>query len=118
MTRVAAIDAGSNAIRFVAADFERTSSWEVVHKIREPVRLGRGVFTGGRLDERTMDEAVRAFRLFRRRIDSLGVERFRAVATSATREAANRDVFLERVRAETGIDLEPIRDSPPLVNGF
>lgn len=108
MTRVAAIDAGSNAIRFVAADFEGTSSWEVVHKIRAPVRLGHGVFTDGRLDERTMDEAVGAFRSFRHQIDSLGVERFRAVATSATREAANRDLFLERIRAATGIGLEPI----------
>lgn len=108
MTRIAAIDAGSNAIRFVAADFCGPASWEVVHRVREPVRLGHGVFTDGRLDDRTMDEAVQAFRSFRRHIDLLGVERFRAVATSATREAANRDLFLERIRAETGIGLEPI----------
>ena len=108
LTRVAAIDAGSNAIRFVAADFDGSSSWEVVNKIRAPVRLGHGVFTEGGLDRDTMDEAVRAFRRFRRRIDALGVERYRAVGTSATREAANRDLFLERVRAESGIELEPI----------
>ncbi len=108
MTRVAAIDAGSNAIRFVAADFAGPSSFEVVKKIRVPVRLGHGVFIDGGLDERTMGEAVRAFRRFRHWIDTLGVERFRAVGTSATREAANRDLFLERVRDESGIVLEPI----------
>ncbi len=108
MTRVAAIDAGSNAIRFVAADFNGPSSFEVVKKIRVPVRLGHGVFIEGGLDERTMGEAVRAFRRFRHWIDTLGVERFRAVGTSATREAANRDLFLERVREEAGIVLEPI----------
>lgn len=108
MTRVAAIDAGSNAIRFVAADFAGPSSFEVVKKIRVPVRLGHGVFIEGGLDERTMGEAVRAFRRFRHWIDTLGVERFRAVGTSATREAANRDLFLERVREEAGIVLEPI----------
>ncbi len=108
MTRVAAIDAGSNAIRFVAADFHGPSSFEVVKKIRVPVRLGHGVFTEGGLDERTMGEAVRAFRRFRHWIDKLGVERFRAVGTSATREAANRDLFLERIRDESGIVLEPI----------
>ncbi len=108
MTRVAAIDAGSNAIRFVAADFHGPSSCEVVKKIRVPVRLGHGVFIEGGLDERTMGEAVRAFRRFRHWIDTLGVERFRAVGTSATREAANRDLFLERVREEAGIVLEPI----------
>lgn len=108
MIRVAAIDAGSNAIRFVVADFDGPLSYSVVHKVREPIRLGHHVFTRGGLDEDTMDLAVAAFRLFRRHIDALGVERFRAVATSATREAANRDVFLDRIRARSGITLEPI----------
>ncbi len=108
MTRVAAIDAGSNAIRFVVADFDGPLSYAIVHKIREPIRLGHNVFTGGALDEDAMDLAVAAFRLFRQQIDALGVERFRAVATSATREAANRDGFLDRVLAESGIALEPI----------
>ena len=108
MTRVAAIDAGSNAIRFVVADFDTPSSYSVVHRIREPIRLGHRVFTQGGLDDDTMDRAVQAFRVFRREIDILGVERFRAVATSATREAANRDRFLDRILAESGITLEPI----------
>ena len=108
MTRVAAIDAGSNAIRFVVADFDGPLSYTIVHRVREPIRLGHNVFTQGGLDEDTMDLAVAAFRLFRRHIGALGVERFRAVATSATREAANRDMFLDRIHARTGIALEPI----------
>ena len=108
MTRVAAIDAGSNAIRFVVADFDAPTSYTVVRRIREPVRLGYGVFTGGGLDEDTMNRATAAFRLFRREIDAHGVEHFRAVATSATREAENRDAFLAGVLAESGIELEPI----------
>lgn len=108
MTRIAAIDAGSNAIRFIAADFQAPSSYDVVHRMREPIRLGHRVFTTGGLDDGTVDAAVGAFRRFRREIDRLGVEHFRAVATSATREAANRDRFLERIRAESDIDLEPI----------
>ena len=106
--RVAAIDAGSNAIRFVVADFDGPVSHRVVHKRREPIRLGHRVFTHGGLDDATMDRAVRAFRLFRGEMDALGVERVRAVATSATREAENRDRFLRRIRDEAGIVLEPI----------
>ncbi len=108
LTRVAAIDAGSNAIRFVVADFDGPLSHEVIHKRREPIRLGHRVFTHGRLDDGAMDQAVRAFRSFRGEMDALGVERVRAVATSATREAKNRGPFLERLRGEAGIDLEPI----------
>ncbi len=106
--RVAAIDAGSNAIRFVVADFAAPDSYTIVHRLREPIRLGHRVFTDGDLDDETMARAVAAFRLFRREIDRLGVERFRAVATSATREASNRDRFLDRIHAESGIALEPI----------
>lgn len=114
--RVAAIDAGSNAIRFVAADFERDAASagdpSIVARLRSPVRLGHRVFTHGSLDERTMDEAVAAFRDFRAELDRLGLgvdpRRHRAVATSATREADNRDEFLDRVQRETGIVLEPI----------
>lgn len=106
--RVAAIDAGSNAIRFVAADFIAPDRYNVVHKIRQPIRLGHRVFTHAELDEETMEWAVAAFRLFRREIEALGVDRFRAVATSATREAANRARFLDRIREESGIVLEPI----------
>ncbi len=108
MTRIAAIDAGSNAIRFVVADREGATPLRVVRKIREPIRLGHGVFTDGGLDDRTMEAAVRAFVRFRGEMDALGVNRFRAVATSATREAANRERFLERIRTASGIELEPI----------
>ena len=143
VTRIAAIDAGSNAIRFVVADVvgaargveapgvgsvaaagrgrgvpaERRPAagragsppaFRVVRKVREPIRLGREAFTVGHLNEDAMDAAARAFRGFRREIDALGVERFRAVATSATREARNRDAFLARIRDEADIDLEPI----------
>ena len=73
-----------------------------------PIRLGHLVFTAGGLDEETMGRAGRAFRLFRVGLEELGVARYRAVATSATREASNRDQFLAQIRDASGIDLEPI----------
>lgn len=105
--RVAAIDAGSNAIRFVVGEFG-AQGCQVVAKRRVPVRLGHRVFTHGALDEKTMDRAVAAFRGFRAELNQLKVSRLRAVATAAVREASNRDRFLDRIRTESGIDLEPI----------
>lgn len=114
--RVAAIDAGSNAIRFVAADFARDAALaeepSIVARLRFPVRLGHGVFTQGLLDADAMGEAAKAFRDFRAELDRLGLgvdpRRHRAVATSATREAVNRDEFLTGIQRETGILLEPV----------
>ena len=122
--RLAAIDAGSNAIRFVVADFACSPDSAVgpldpaavavpldysgVAKLRFPVRLGHGVFTRGSLDEGAMEEAVVAFCRFRAEMERLGVDAHRAVATSAVREADNRDRFLDRIYRESDIVLEPI----------
>ena len=54
------------------------------------------------------EDALRALEGFRRIMDSYGVGRYRAVATSAVREAVNRDTFLDRVRMRAGIDVEVI----------
>jgi len=105
---IAAIDAGSNALRLVVARAE--SPWEI-HRLtteRYPLRLGHRTFTERRLDEATLRNAVKAFRHFRRVMDHYGVEKYRAVATSATREARNRRVLIERVQRRVGIRLEVI----------
>ena len=92
----------------MVADFAGPASYEVVVRRRVSVRLGHRVFTEGKLDDETLAQGAAAFRDFRAEMDALGVERYRAVATSATREAANRDRFLDRIRAESDIELEPI----------
>ena len=92
----------------MVADFAGPARYEVVARRRVPVRLGHRVFTEGELDEETLAEGVAALRDFRDEMDALGVERYRAVATSATREAGNRDRFLDKIRVESDMVLEPI----------
>lgn len=109
-TRLGAIDAGSNAIRVVVAELAGTRPSEFVRLEAErvPVRLGHNAFTQGTIDEATIDAAVRAFVHFRERFDAHQVSMYRAVATSAVRNASNRDVLLHRVYHEAGIELEVI----------
>lgn len=106
--RVAAIDAGSNAIRFIAMEFHRPGVGDVLEQVRTPVRLGHEAFLTGRLAESTMDDAVTAFAQYARLMRTLGVTRYRALATSAVRESENGAAFVERVRGETGLELEAI----------
>ncbi|MCG6963412.1 MAG: Ppx/GppA family phosphatase [Acidobacteria bacterium] len=108
---VAAVDAGSNAIRFVVAEFASTRAYTVLEQERAPVRLGHGVFLNGRLSESAMDEAVSAFARFAGRMKELEVSCYRAVATSAVREARNGELLLSRVREEAGLELEAISGS-------
>ena len=72
------------------------------------MRLGHGAFTRGELDAAIIDQAVAAFVHFRERFDHHGVTIYRAVGTSAVRNASNRDVLLHRLYHEAGIELEVI----------
>ncbi len=105
--KLGAIDAGSNAIRVVIAELEPAAIVRVEAE-RSPVRLGHNAFTTGGLDAMTVDQAVAAFVHFRQRFDHHGVALYRAVATSAVRNATNRDVLLHRVYHEAGIELDVI----------
>lgn len=106
--RAAAIDVGSNAIRFLAAEFSGPDAWERLESVRAPVRLGHEVFQTGRLSAEVMESALDALEGFRVRMDDLGIRYYRAVATSAVRDSANGREFVERVWDRSGIRLEPI----------
>ncbi len=104
-----AIDAGSNALRVVVARLSPNGDLERLAAERIPVRLGHGAFTRGELDDETIDAAVAAFRQFRAVFDEHDVHTYRAVATSAMRNAYNRDVLLHRLHHEAHIEVEVIR---------
>ena len=107
-TRLGAIDAGSNAIRVVIAELVGPGDLVRIEAERIPVRLGHNAFTQSVLEPETIDAAVAAFVHFRERFDHHGVGIYRAVATSAVRNATNRDVLLHRLYHEAGIELEVI----------
>ncbi len=106
--QLAAIDAGSNAFRLMIARIRSADDWEIVESVRAPVRLGHSVFTSGEFDRKTLREATAAFREFRNIMDARGVTAYRAVTTSAAREARNRHVLIERIRHVAKIDLEVV----------
>jgi exopolyphosphatase / guanosine-5'-triphosphate,3'-diphosphate pyrophosphatase len=105
---LAAIDAGSNAFRLMVARIHSADDWEIVESVRAPVRLGHSVFTSGQFDRKTLRDATNAFREFRKIMDAHDVTAYRAVTTSATREARNRHVLLERILHQAKIELEVI----------
>src|SRR6202162_3468273 len=105
---IAASDAGSNAVRLSVARAYSALDIEPVHIERYPLRLGEGVFVRHRFSEEISKRAAKAFRHFREVMDEFGVTRYRAVATSATREARNRKAFVRGVKQKSGIRLEVI----------
>lgn len=105
---IAAIDAGSNAVRLSIARAYSALDIEPLLTERLPLRLGEGVFVRHRFTEETLKKGAKAFRLMRDLMEEYGVTKYRAVATSASREAQNRKNFLRLVKQTSGIRLEVI----------
>jgi exopolyphosphatase/guanosine-5'-triphosphate,3'-diphosphate pyrophosphatase len=105
---IAAIDAGSNAIRLSVARAYSALDIEPVHMERYSIRLGESVFVRPRFSEEIFKKAAKAFRHFHEVMAEFGVTRYRAVATSATREARNRKAFVRGIKQKSGIALEVI----------
>ncbi|MFI6688825.1 exopolyphosphatase [Streptomyces sp. NPDC050485] len=109
MTRVAAIDCGTNSIRLLVADADPATG-EITDLDRRMtiVRLGQGVDRTGRLAPEALERTFAACREFAEVIKELGVERVRFVATSASRDAENRDDFVRGVLDILGVEPEVI----------
>jgi len=105
--RVAAIDCGTNSIRLLIADIEGNHLREVIRTM-EIVRLGQGVDETGAFHPDAITRTLAALDGFAREIAKRGVEKIRFCATSATRDATNRHLFIDGVRERLGIEPEVI----------
>ncbi|QAV71346.1 Ppx/GppA family phosphatase [Salinibacterium sp. UTAS2018] len=108
MTRVAAIDCGTNSIRLLIADLDGHGGLTDVVRTLEVVRLGEGVDRTGMFSQGALDRTLAAVRRYAELCSEHGAERIRFVATSATRDAANRAEFTDAVFAILGVPVEVI----------
>jgi exopolyphosphatase/guanosine-5'-triphosphate,3'-diphosphate pyrophosphatase len=108
-TRVAAVDCGTNSVRLLIADVDQHSrQLTEVQRVMRIVRLGEGVDATGRLSTEALQRTFAAIDDYRRLIDNHNVEAVRVVATSATRDAANRADFVNGMRERLGVEPEVI----------
>lgn len=111
VTKLGAIDIGSNSVRCLITNViyaQDHTYYKKVSMVRLPIRLGQDVFQEGRLTAETMRRFLEGMHAYKHLLNVHGVAGYRAVATSAMREAANGPDLVQRVREETGIDIEII----------
>ncbi|POH74792.1 Ppx/GppA phosphatase family protein [Arthrobacter glacialis] len=110
--RVAAIDCGTNSIRLLIADVvpdnHAGAVLQDVHREMRVVRLGQGVDVTGMLAEDALERTFAATQDYAALIAAHGVERVRFVATSATRDAGNKDIFTAGIQARLGVAPEVV----------
>ncbi len=111
---VAVIDIGSTSIRMGIAQIDGTGSVRPLESLQQAVSLGKDTFTKGAIEATTTDQCVGVLRSFREILQQYQItdeHQIRAVATSAVREATNRDAFLDRVYVASGFNVEVIDEA-------
>jgi exopolyphosphatase/guanosine-5'-triphosphate,3'-diphosphate pyrophosphatase len=108
MERMAVADLGSNSFRLVVYGYEPGRWWQHADEIREAVRISEGTGDDGRLKRKPMERAIRTAEVFDHFCESSGIERVEAVATSAIRDAPNRDELLETIAERTSLPVRVI----------
>lgn len=115
---VAAIDCGTNAIRLLVAEVDEAGTLHEHVRIMQIVRLGEGIDRTGEFAPEALERTFAAVDEYAEVIRGLGVTRTRFVATSASRDASNRDAFAAGVRRRLGIDPEVITGTEEAVLSF
>ncbi|MGB3414161.1 MAG: exopolyphosphatase, partial [Microbacteriaceae bacterium] len=108
MTRVAAVDCGTNSIRLLIADLDASGVLHDLVRTREIVRLGEGIDRTGSFSAAALERTLAVIRNYAELCREYEVERIRFVATSATRDAANRQEFTDAVLHILGVTAEVI----------
>ena len=107
MPYTAAIDIGSNAVRLAIAN-NTDSGFYISYISRQAVRLGSSVFSQGNINKQVYSDLKEALLQFKNQLKNHNVTHWRAVATSAMREATNNQSVIARLKEETGMTIEII----------
>jgi exopolyphosphatase / guanosine-5'-triphosphate,3'-diphosphate pyrophosphatase len=108
VTRLAAIDIGTNSIKLLVASVEDDGALEVLFREKSLVRLGSETLATGRLSEEAIEAGASTVEQFLKAVRGAGAELARAVATCAVREASNAQEFVNRVHARTSVTIDVI----------
>jgi len=111
VTKIGAIDIGSNSVRCLIVNVifkEGYTHYKKVSMVRLPIRLGQDVFATGSISEATRTRFLEGIQAYRHLLNVHGVRAFRAVATSAMREAENGPDLVQEIQEKTGIKISII----------
>src|SRR5205085_5358809 len=121
--QVAVIDLGSNSWRVVVFTYDASPPapwWKRTDELYETVRIGAGMESSGKLSEDAIDRGLETLGVFARfcRANGLSADQVHAVATSAIRDATNREHFLELATEATGLAIEVLSERDEAFYGY
>ena len=104
---MATIDVGAHSARMLIAEVNGADrTFAPLEELEKPVPLGSNVFRNGEISDESIQILCGVLFNFRQKMDEYGVTHYKAIATSAVREAENAEIFIERIRHATGIEIK------------
>lgn len=108
MEKLAIIDLGTNTFHLMMVEISDREDFRILDKYKEPVKLGEGGITSGKISSKAFARGIKALKKFRKLIDSKHIGVIKAFATSAIRGAENSKEFVAAASKEAGIDIRVI----------
>ena len=105
--RIAIIDLGTNTCNLLIAEYQKTN-YQILYQGKEVVKLGKGGINKNQLAEDGLERAITAIQKHQERIRQFKATEVVVIATSAIRDATNKDWFRQQIKANTGLDLQII----------
>lgn len=108
---IAVIDIGSHSIRLEIAQYDEKGNKEQLNQLEDSIYLGADVFTKGKITSKNIRHTCNILINCAKLMQEYGVTKYKAIATSAVREAVNQDIFINRIKIESDIDVKVLEPS-------
>ena len=103
--RTAVIDIGSNSTKLIIAQ-KKGDSVDILDSLKNVIPIGRSTFYKGRISQDVFTDVINVLIKYKRVIKEYGIDEPKVIATTAVREASNRDIFLDTIKRKTGLTVE------------
>ena len=103
--RAGVIDIGSDTIRLLIGE-EVGQSIHILESLQNPLPIGRSTFLKGRISQDMINQTISTLEKYKEVLRQYEVQKIKAVATTAVREAGNRNIFLDTIKRKTGFDID------------
>ncbi|MFZ5966694.1 MAG: HD domain-containing protein [Bacillota bacterium] len=108
---IAGIDIGSHALRMKIVEVDKNGEIKTLEQLRHSVALGRDTYATERVSFEAVDETCEILKGFKRLMNGYHIKNYRAAATSAIREAQNRDYIVDQIKLKTGFDIDVLSNA-------
>ncbi len=108
---IAAIDVGSHALRMKLGELRANGDFKEIESFRKVAALGHDTFTNSKISFESVDKVCTILKAFNNTMNDYSVKNYKALATSAIREASNKEYIIDQIRLMTGIEVEVIDNS-------